>query len=193
LKNCKNKREKKIGYRVKKRQISDLQGVTQFTEQELDELETTFSTVATNGSVNKNEFSKLFDRKYTRFVDDPLIKDQVFAVFDQNGDGTLDFRDYITSLSTLTRGTPKEKIKLLLHIFDSNKDGLIDREDLTMLLNWQFRAMAFKEVETMIKTSVEMAFSEFDLDQDGQLNLDEFILVCCKQPVVVQMFDLVRE
>jgi len=168
-----------------------LEGLTKFTEEELDDLETKFSKVATNGSVTKSEFPKLFHQKYTKLVDDPQIKDYVFAEFDQNGDGTLDFRDYVTSLSTLCRGTPNAKITMLLRIFDKDKRGHLTPEDLTNLMRWQFRSMEFRDTEEMVKTSVDIAFSEFDIDRDGKLSFDEFFWVCHKQPMVVQMLDLV--
>jgi len=191
VKRMQEQAREKISLKIVRTTIRDLATITQFTEEELIVLEKKFSTMATNGTVNKNEFTILFDKKYSQFIDDSVIKDQVFVEFDKNGDGTLDFRDYILSLSTLLKGPPKEKIKTILNVFDTDKDGYINQVELMGLLRWQFRVMGLPNQEEMLRTSAEIAFLEYDADKDGKLSLDEFFVVCHKQPVVVHMFDLV--
>uniref|UniRef100_A0A6B2L446 Rab-GAP TBC domain-containing protein n=1 Tax=Arcella intermedia TaxID=1963864 RepID=A0A6B2L446_9EUKA len=180
----------RVGLRVKRRQIKDLEGMTQFTEEELEELEGKFTSIAKNGSVTKADFHKLFDKKYQLFMKDPQITDYLFNEFDQNGDGTLDFRDYVMSLSTLDKGSPKTKLRLLQRIFDQEKKGYFTPEDLTKIFKWQFTAMGFKEVDEMVSVSVETAFAMYDYDKDGRLNFEEFFLACHKQPGIVEMLDL---
>lgn len=44
-------------------------------------------------------------------VQDQFLQDLIFNVFDENKDGTINFREFVTALSILTRGTPEEKIE----------------------------------------------------------------------------------
>lgn len=43
--------------------------------------------------------------------EDPFVAELLFAGFDQDRDGVVNFKEFLTSLSTLTRGTPDEKIE----------------------------------------------------------------------------------
>eukprot|EP01125_Pyxidicula_operculata_P017926 TRINITY_DN6336_c0_g1_i1.p1 TRINITY_DN6336_c0_g1~~TRINITY_DN6336_c0_g1_i1.p1 ORF type:complete len:565 (+),score=121.48 TRINITY_DN6336_c0_g1_i1:433-2127(+) len=168
---------------------------TKFSQQELQSLYDQFETEATNGSLNRDAFFKLIkESEYTKLVSDEIIQERVFLLFDKNGDGTVDFRDYCQVLSILKKGSPKDKLTFFFNLFDSDKDRFICREELVDLLHWQYRSMGgFKQVDNMIEVSVDVAFSNFDKDKDGKLSFEEFENVCKKQPLLVQMLQLVGD
>lgn len=46
---------------------------------------------------------------------------QLFSLFDDDNSGTLDFREFLTCISFLIRGTMKDKIELAFYINDKDK------------------------------------------------------------------------
>ncbi len=44
-------------------------------------------------------------------VTDNFLQDLIFNVFDDNKDGTINFQEFVTALSIMTRGDPNEKLE----------------------------------------------------------------------------------
>ena len=92
--------------------------------------------VATNETISCDQFLDFFDERYQQFVSYPVFTERIFAKFDRNSDGVLDFRELCHSLSLLDRGTPDQKIRFCFGIFGTEKD-FISRNDLSRMLTWQ--------------------------------------------------------
>jgi Ca2+-binding EF-hand superfamily protein len=56
--------------------------------------------------------------------EDPFIHELLFAGFDADRDGVVTFKEFITALSTLTRGSPDEKIECTL--FQAQKGPFLE-------------------------------------------------------------------
>lgn len=67
-----------------------------------------FKKEVPSGTIAKKDFNLVM--KGMGF-DDPFLSELLFAGFDQDRDGVVNFKEFISSLSTLTRGTPDEKIE----------------------------------------------------------------------------------
>lgn len=54
---------------------------------------------------------------------EPLI----FRIYDTNGDGVVDFVEWMVVLHCLQEGTPEEVLGSLFRVFDLDNDGSISR------------------------------------------------------------------
>lgn len=64
----------------------------------------------------------------------PTICKQAFRLFDSSRVGTIVFRDFCCALSIICLGGSNEKIRFLFDLFDLDRDGLLSRKELTLLL-----------------------------------------------------------
>ncbi|KAM9788608.1 guanylate cyclase activator 1d [Neosynchiropus ocellatus] len=99
--------------------------------------------------------------------------DQVFFTFDMDGDGYIDFVEYIAGISLLLKGEINQKLKWYFKLFDQDGNGKIDREELETIFTaiqdiTRNRAIDPEEIVTLI-------FEKIDVKGEGEMTLEEFI------------------
>jgi len=76
-------------------------------------------------------FSLIFFDAFS-FPDTDTIKleKHIFRMYDSNGDGFIDFQEFMIVLYVLSNGTPEANLKQIFRIFDINGDGTISKKEL---------------------------------------------------------------
>lgn len=97
---------------------------------------------------------------------------RLVEVFDEDGDGNIDFREFIDGLSIFSNNASiKDKLKFIFKIYDIDRDGFISNGELFLVL----KMMVGKNLEDeQLQQIVDKTIMENDDDEDGMLNLEEF-------------------
>ena len=98
----------------------------------------------------------------------------------------LDFREFITSLSLTSRGTPDEKLCWAFNMYDINGDGRISINEVIDIV---------KSVQELLKLDsdhytheqIEKTFWACDQNKDGRLTIEEFIKGSKSNPVLMKV------
>ena len=84
--------------------------------------------------INLNGVTKLIFDKY--FTLPGIIGDRFFKVLDQKNTSVLSANDFIKGMTTLYCGGYEETVKFIFNFYDMDNDGLIDKEDIRVVLSY---------------------------------------------------------
>lgn len=153
-----------------------------------------------DGTISREAFEECFEELIDeQFKNDEarlerlrLILDRLFAVFDTDGNGIVDFCELSSGLSVLCGGTREEKVRSAFALYDLNQDGFISLEEMVQYLTSVFKVLYETSPGTHAKLGVrpeelavitaEQCFLEADLNHDGRLSFDEFVRWYSRSP-----------
>merc|ERR1719213_51457 len=104
------------------------------------------------------------------------LEPHVFRIYDTNGDGVIDFVEFMVVYYCLLEGSPEEVLKKLFRVFDVNSDGSITIKEMQRLVKDLYGLLKHSDPNQASKELIaKSAFSEMDQDNDGLLSADEFV------------------
>ncbi|XP_030601597.1 guanylyl cyclase-activating protein 1-like isoform X2 [Archocentrus centrarchus] len=99
--------------------------------------------------------------------------DQVFFTFDMDGDGYIDFVEYIAAISLMLKGEINQKLKWYFKLFDQDGNGKIDKEELETIFSAIQDITRNREIDP--EKIVSLIFEKIDVKGEGEMTLEEFI------------------
>ena len=88
----------------------------------------------TDSDIKLNGVTKLIFDKY--FTLPGIIGDRFFKVLDQKSATVLSANDFIKGMTTLYCGGYEETVKFIFNFYDIDGDGVIDKEDIRVVLSY---------------------------------------------------------
>ena len=83
------------------------------------------------GKIEKSEYINLIQECYGNTYG---LEKYVFETYDRNGDGFVDFSEFLKVLYILSNDSPKEKLQLIFRVFDADKNGTISLSELKSIV-----------------------------------------------------------
>uniref|UniRef100_A0A3P8T7E7 Lysophosphatidylcholine acyltransferase 1 n=1 Tax=Amphiprion percula TaxID=161767 RepID=A0A3P8T7E7_AMPPE len=116
----------------------------------------------------KLEGQKLGLEDFAHFLDVPvsdMLRD-MFALFDEHEDNSMDIREYVIALSVVCRPAKTlETMKLAFKMFEAEEDGAITERELAVVL---------KTALGVTHLSVSRLFTAIDAEDTGKITFDKF-------------------
>jgi len=143
------------------------------------------------GKITKTDFQNMMQ---ACFPDRDLskIESHIFRMYDKNGDGHIDFREFMIVLYIMSNGTPEENLKQIFRIFDINNDGTLEPKEMDKLVKDLFQMFTKKDNPDMDSHEdlANKAFQEMDANSDGRVTQEEFVKACLNQATISKMLAL---
>jgi len=144
--------------------LAEIRGQTKFSRAELEALHAQFLQKSGNDNMNLQEFSKQMGSLGLK--DSTLIK-KTFEVFDVDNDGFVDFREFASGMSIITRGSISDKYEFAFHMWDEDNSGTLDKNEFEKFLR---TSQGRDSIDSKL---FEQIWAGIDVDCDGHVNLAE--------------------
>ncbi|XP_028840348.1 Kv channel-interacting protein 1-like [Denticeps clupeoides] len=97
-------------------------------------------------------------------------------------------------LSILLRGSTRDKLEWTFNIYDINKDGYINKEEMTEIVQAIYDMMGKYTYPALKgdvpKQHVEVFFQKMDKNKDGVVTLEEFVQACEEDDTMMRSMQL---
>ncbi|KAG7382295.1 Sphingosine kinase 2, partial [Phytophthora boehmeriae] len=113
-----------------------------------------------SGTIDRTEFYASIDEKHSEFGD------AIFALIDEDSSGVLDFSEYVEALGKFCLLSKEDMLKFCFNVFDNDKNGTIEGEELTHLVE-----ILHQDDQT---SNMKQALRTFDFNGDGKIDFSEF-------------------
>uniref|UniRef100_A0AC34PUU8 EF-hand domain-containing protein n=1 Tax=Panagrolaimus sp. JU765 TaxID=591449 RepID=A0AC34PUU8_9BILA len=161
--------------------LSTICELTKFSRREIQIIYRSFKQGCPNGIVTLSKFQEILSQIFPR-GNPKRYAEYVFKTFDRDCNEQINFEEFVTGLSIITRGSIDEKIDWIFRLYDVNKRGIIGQPELLMVTQSIYELLG-KNVEPPIS---RRSIIDHVLDvhrkmcRNGQSYIDreEFIRMC---------------
>uniref|UniRef100_A0ABI7YLT8 EF-hand domain-containing protein n=4 Tax=Felidae TaxID=9681 RepID=A0ABI7YLT8_FELCA len=173
--------------------LEQLEAQTNFTKRELQVLYRGFKNECPSGVVNEETFKQIYAQFFPH-GDASMYAHYLFHAFDTTQTGSVKFEDFVTALSILLRGTVHEKLRWTFNLYDINKDGYINKEEMMDIVKAIYDMMGKYTYpvlrEDTPRQHVDVFFQKMDKNKDGIVTLDEFLESCQEDDNIMRSLQL---
>ncbi|SCU93344.1 LAMI_0E14026g1_1 [Lachancea mirantina] len=179
--------------KLSKDDLASLRQSTYFDRREIQQWHKGFLRDCPTGQLTREEFVKIY-RQFFPFGSPEQFANHVFSVFDKDQNGTIDFKEFITALSTTSRGTLEEKLVWAFQLYDQNNDGMITYDEMLTIVTSIYQMIGsmvkLEDDEATPELRVKKIFKLMDKNEDGSISLDEFREGSKVDPSIVSALNL---
>merc|ERR1712113_1216821 len=123
-------------------------------------------------------------------MDDNTISRQMFRVFDMDGSGSIELKEFIVVLSRYTSAAKSEKLKFAFMMFDEDGSGFIERGELLEMLRASFIVEGYSPEE--LEGRADDVFDFLNMSRDGRIAYEDFLTLAKARNGLIYPIEEVR-
>merc|ERR1712183_275442 len=162
---------------------------TNYKEEELDKMYKAFSADYPRGGMFRTQFAGFFPPGASTVH----FCDHVFRTLDTDGNGYLDFKEFIMANDLVAANTPEQKLCWAFKVYDLDNSGAIDKVEMVKVMEAIYSMVDgnIKEArrggtEEKACRHAEQLFKMIDIDRDGNLTQTEFLRGCLQDDLLME-------
>ncbi|XP_060069905.1 neurocalcin homolog [Ylistrum balloti] len=176
---------------LSRNEIRQLKRECDFSEAEIKEWYGEYQQSKKGRYLTVNEFKDVYSKMYGS--DAGQFAEHVFRTFDLNGDGKVDFREFLIGLSVTSTDNIDQKLKWAFSMYDVDGDGAITRKEMLDMMASIYRMTPLIVKPPDVATPEMMTtklFGNIDENGDGSITLEEFRTGAKADPLILNMLQL---
>ncbi|XP_045157284.2 neuronal calcium sensor 2-like [Mercenaria mercenaria] len=157
---------------LSKREICRLQKHVNMPIEEIQKWHKDFKKNLVNGrQLNRENFRAVYTSMFGGDASD--FADNVFRTFDRDGNGYVDFEEFLLAIYITSSNDVELKLKWAFNMYDMDGNDSIDKHELFSIINCAYRING-PERDISPKELTELLFNMMDVDGNGEISWDEF-------------------
>nr|XP_027200165.1 calmodulin-like protein 12 [Dermatophagoides pteronyssinus] len=154
---------------------------TNYSEKEIRDWYKGFQVDCPEGKLSRDKFIEIY-KVFFKGGNPEKFCQHVYRTFDEDGNGWIDFKEFLLAIGITTSTNPREKLKWAFKMYDINNDGLIELDEMTKIIK-ALHEMLGEEAANQFEGDaaaerIKDIFEKMDANNDGKISLDEFLEVC---------------
>ncbi|CAF3447431.1 unnamed protein product [Rotaria socialis] len=136
-----------------------------------------------DGRLDRDEFRKIF-RILRQESPDSLdnICDHVFRAFDVDGNGFVEFGEFLLGFAICSRGDLRSRLDYAFECYDLDSNGFITEDEIEPVLRGMYTLLGIKHsADYPPEIAAKDLMNKLDLTKDGRVTKDEFIHFLMKE------------
>ncbi len=101
---------------------------THFDAKEVADMYKKFHQEFEEGAISKRAFIEMYVNMFPK-GDARAFAELIFNAYDADGNGEIDFREFMRTLSVTTKGSVEEKLHWAFRLYDLDGDGTVSRQE----------------------------------------------------------------
>ena len=126
-----------------------------------------------SGEIDADEFMEFINEKKTPFTQ------HIFNLIDEDGSGEVDQNEFIGMMCLYCMYSKEQILRFTFDSFDDDKSGALDEDEFLEV------AKSVNDASPMFPGNFQTALEEFDQNDDGLIDFDEFNILNRRYPLVL--------
>ena len=145
-----------------------------------------FKRQCPSGRLNKQEFTEFYKKLIKGdHPDEAQFCAAVFGVFDSDGNGSIDFGEFLIAFWVRAKGSVKDKLSWLFDVYDYDRSNYITSWEIVKMLKLVFNIKGIKDDPYTKAISI---INTLDRSKDGKVSKAEFIAGLTKDTQLRSLF-----
>ncbi|XP_055551201.1 calaxin-like [Wyeomyia smithii] len=136
--------------------------------------------------ITRQQFTTVFDTVLG--MSDSVMIGRIHAALDKGASSFVTMETWALAMSLFLRGTFEEKIRYCFQVYDIQKEGIIRRDHMMLLLKNATIKHQEEDSEEAVKDLVDIILHRMDLDRDGSISFQDFSETVRRSPELLECF-----
>ncbi|KAI0221732.1 hypothetical protein LSAT2_027028 [Lamellibrachia satsuma] len=158
---------------------------TYFSADELRQWYKKFKHDYPDGVIRQQDFVNTYCQMCSQ-GDARAFAEHLFRGYDTDGDGAIDFQEFMCTLSISAKGSPEERLAWAFNMYDSNGDGCLSMNEAVDIISATQR-MRGEHSREAAEDIAQQIFVTMDKDRNTVLSKEEFIRGAQNSPAVMEL------
>ncbi|XP_018362270.1 PREDICTED: neurocalcin-delta B-like isoform X3 [Trachymyrmex cornetzi] len=165
-------------------QLSTLTWRTGFSKDEIRKLYRAFKQLCPRGCATSSDLKPAYAKLFP-LGDSARYAQIVFHNIDRNGDGIVNFNDFLRAMTSIINGNVDQKLSWIFEFYDLNGDGCITRQEMLTIISAIYEMVQNAQtIQSMVNQQVDKFFEKMDANRDGIVSREEFMNGCKNDAII---------